>query len=386
MKVLYDFQTFFYQKFGGISKCFAELISHLPSDVDAVLGVKESDNVYLKELNLVPNLKPLHWNSEHFILPFYFKGQGKLLSICDKFEFLNTPYVVNKKYVIELLKKGDFDVFHPTYFDDYYLPYLGNKPFILTIHDMIPELFLDANHYQCRQKRLLAYKAAHIVAVSEHTKKDIMNILGIPAEKISVVYHAVNLSQIQKNASICNIDVPLPDKYFLYVGLRYDLKCFKQYLIHVASFFQKNKDVSLICTGKPFTSQELQLIMDLHLENQVFAFFLSTEQLMYAYSKAIAFIYPSRYEGFGIPILEAFAMQCPVLLNNASCFPEIAQDAACYFDIDDERSCLQAIEYIYDQTNEERNILIGKANERLKDFSWELSAKKLVDIYKNVVK
>lgn len=385
MKVLYDYQIFFSQNYGGISKCFAELISNLPKNAESVVGIKQSNNVYLKELDIVSGLQPLHWTSDNFILPFYSKIQKKLLDWSNLIPCLNTPYTINKKYSIELLQKGNFDIFHPTDLEDYYLRYLKGKPFVFTIHDMIPEILgHNPNSFQCRQKRLLASKAAHIIAVSENTKKDIIRLLNIPDEKISVVYHAAKIFSF-KNEDVIQKETNLPAKYFLYVGNRNNYKSFNDFLIQTSSFFQKNKDVNLICSGAPFNKGEKALIEKLKLSLQVNSCFFSTEQLMYAYSKAIAFVFPSRYEGFGIPILEAFAMKCPVLLNNASCFPEIAKDAALYFNLDDNYSCLKTVETVCNLSHGERELLVKKGFERFNDFSWKRSAKQLVDVYESVI-
>ena len=100
------------------------------------------------------------------------------------------------------------------------------------------------------------------------------------------------------------------------------------------------------------------------------------------YHDAVAFIYPSSYEGFGIPILEAYKANCPVMLNRASCFPEIAGDAAIYFNIDDMKSDLaEQLETLYGLNNDERNALLAKQHQRLQRYSWEQAAKALVNIY-----
>lgn len=379
MKILFDYQAFMMQNFGGVSKCFAELIYNLPPEVKYKIGIKESDNIYLHELKLVQGLKNLHWTKEHFLFPFYIKGQEKLLGFFNKTGLLQTPYVINRNYTIDLLNKKEYDVFHPTFFDDYFLPYLGEKPFVLTIHDMIPELFFSKNNFQTQKKKILAKKASHIIAVSENTKNDIIKILDIPEEKISVIYHAYDNNTPQKE------NVILPDKFILYIGMRAAYKAFEEYLIKVSPFFNKHKDIFLLCTGKPFTAKERALINKLNLTDQVKIALFSTPQLMYVYSKAIAFVYPSKYEGFGIPILEAFASECPTLLNQASCFPEIAQDAAIYFDINDEASCIQALETVSSLTPEEKNNLIQKGKKRLSDFSWEKSALQLTEVYKKII-
>lgn len=383
MKVLYDYTAFFNLKYGGIPKCFVELIKHFPLEDEAIVAIKESDNIYLKESNLIPNLDSIHWKCNKFILPFPFKGQRRLLEICKTIG-LPTPYSTNMRYAIDLIKKGDYNVFHPTGMDDYFLPYLHKKPFVITIHDMIPELLKNGDSNISRVKRKLAQKSSHIIAVSENTKADIIKLWGIPEEKITVIYHAAEKVSFGVNNLLLN-KINLPNKFFLYIGKRSGYKSFKDFLIQTSLFFQQNRDVYLLCTGSPFTKEEMILIEKLKLTSQLKSYFFTTEQLMYTYSKAIAFIFPSKYEGFGIPILEAFAMKCPVLLNNTSCFPEIAKDAALYFNLEDNTSCLHSLETIYNMSPNERMQLVQKGTERFKNFSWEKSAKQLVDVYKSII-
>ena len=109
-------------------------------------------------------------------------------------------------------------------------------------------------------------------------------------------------------------------------------------------------------------------------------------ELFSLYHHAKCFVYPSEYEGFGIPLLEAYQADCPVLLNNASCFPEIAGDAAIYFNMDSKNSNLaEQIECMLSMSTEERRTLLTKQRERLKRFSWEKSAKQLADVYQSVI-
>ena len=104
------------------------------------------------------------------------------------------------------------------------------------------------------------------------------------------------------------------------------------------------------------------------------------------YHYALAFIYPSSYEGFGLPILEAYKADCPVLLNNASCFPEIAGDAAIFFNMNEkENNFEEQFETFYYLNGSERNELIKKQKERLKRYSWDKSAKKSAEIYQRFV-
>lgn len=147
-------------------------------------------------------------------------------------------------------------------------------------------------------------------------------------------------------------------------------------------FLKFYPSVKLICTGNSFTSDELILLKKMGVYSNVMHMFVDENQLMNLYRNAIAFIYPSLYEGFGIPILEAFSMECPVLLNDKSCFPEIAAGVGMLFCLDEHKSNLVDVlkKVINFSENERKQLIIGQ-NNRLKDFSWEASAVKLSNLY-----
>jgi len=124
------------------------------------------------------------------------------------------------------------------------------------------------------------------------------------------------------------------------------------------------------------------LIEKLNLKERIIHTFVMTEELFNLYHHALAFVYPSEYEGFGMPILEAFACDCPVLLNESSCFREIGGDAALYFKMDSDKSNFVEV---YNTLQYQREMLIAKGRERLHNFSWEKSANKLADIYRQCI-
>jgi glycosyltransferase involved in cell wall biosynthesis len=142
----------------------------------------------------------------------------------------------------------------------------------------------------------------------------------------------------------------------------------------------------VICTGEPFSDEELKMLCKLGIRGHVVNMpHVSEEQLQALYQHAIAFVYPSAYEGFGIPILEAFVNGCPVLLNNASCFPEIGGDAAIYFDINNRGDLAEHLEAFLQTPEQDRKDLIARGKEQAKLFSWEESARKLSDVYKTIL-
>lgn len=384
MHILFDYQAFAIQTYGGISKSFCELISHLPQKVFWNLGVCESSNMHLHASNLIPNLPYSSLNKNSFITPRPFRGKQRLYNIINHF-FPSFPSEDNRnrQFCINLLEQNKFDIFHPTFFDDYFLPYLGNKPFVLTIHDMMPELFpqyFKRNDFQIVKKKELVKKAAAIIAVSEQTKEDIKRLLKVPEEKITVIYHGGPSITTIKECSIVNAP------YFLYVGTREAYKNFYTVLQAYKDFHKSYQNVKLICTGSSFSQKERRKIKELKLQDAVIQLSVNDKELSNLYAHAIAFVYPSLYEGFGMPILEAYAHSCPIILSNCSCFPEIAGNAATYFDAEIGSTDLtKKLQIMFKMDIQQRNNLIEAGKNRLAYFSWTKASQQLMNLYKNIL-
>lgn len=381
MKILYDYQAFQEQKVGGVSNCFAELISHLPNSVEWEIGLKESNNIHIREKQLIPNLEKERLNSENFISNKQFRGKGTIYNLLNKnFSSFPSSEHINKNYCIELLKKQDFDVFHPTFFHPYFLDFIGSKPFVLTIHDFITDKFRSPDHPQTIRRKLLALKASHIITVSEKTKQDAIDILNLSPDQISVIYHGVS---IPNNIVFKNI---IKGNYFLYVGRRNTYKNFIPMVKSMSGFLHRHPDYKLVCTAADFSKDELSIFENLKIKDQIIHVFASYVELLSLYKYAKAFIYPSLYEGFGIPILEAYAMQCPVLLTEESCFPEIAGDAAIYFKLNEKEDTFRTvIDNFVNMDKEAINSLLHKQDRRLQKYSWEKSALQLTELYDNII-
>jgi len=380
MRVLYDYQAFTLQKYGGVSRCFVELYKNLPKEVDAQILVHECDNVYLNALGFHP--KGYHFN--HFICPWHFPGKYRLHIMADRFRKHKYYPEYNTNYVFEELGKGEFDILHPTYYSDYFLPYLNGKPFVLTIHDMIPELYpqyYGQDDFQIVMKRKLAPLAKAIIAVSENTKLDIIRILGIPEKKIHVIYHGCSLPIANNTSS------PFSFPYILYVGARWTYKNFIPFVKSIAPILKRHKDLNVVCTGPKFNNSEKSLFQELGVGNRFVHQWIKNDIDLYAlYHHALCFVYTIEYEGFGIPILEAYQANCPTLLNRRSCFPEIAGDAAIYFDLDAfHTDFAEVFETFLEMDKDDRECLSEKQHQRLSHFSWEQSAIKLAQIYNSII-
>jgi glycosyltransferase involved in cell wall biosynthesis len=343
MKILYDHQVFSWQKFGGVSRYFFELIRHSKGLFDYELSGIFSENEYIKNINIY----------QEFPFKQAFPGKIKLI------KFLNTVDSIKK------IKQGNYDILHPTYFNPYLLS-IKQKPFIITVHDMIHELFPHYyNNNVIEYKKQMIHRADRIIAISESTKTDILFFYPkVDEKKIAVVYHGTPFAAIPK--------YQIKENYILYTGQREKYKNFNTFINAIHQLLLQY-DLRLICTGPSLKKEEIQLLQSLKINDRVESRFVTDDKLLDLYSKAIAFVFPSLYEGFGFPVLEAFAAGCPVVLSNASCFPEIAKDAAMYFDPYSKEDIKNVVKKIILDTTL-RDDMIDRGFIRLSEFSWEKTA------------
>lgn len=373
IKILFDPQIFNEQKFGGISRVFTEMWTEL-SDINGIqvdCPLFYTDNIHFQESQLFSNS---------------FQKKNKRLIKISKILRPYRPENLKKKNVsktIELLKAQQFDLLVPTYYDPYFIPYLGNKPFVLTVHDMIHEMlphFFENDHTTVPNKKLLIEKATKIIAISNSTKKDILTIYPqIDAAKIEVVPLAHSI----KKATTTQPE--LPKKYILFIGHRWLYKNFPFFLKAIAPVLKANPDTHLLCAGgNSFTAEELQLIGELGVKQQVVQQNFRDDELAIYYKKALFFVFPSQYEGFGIPVLESMACGCPIILANHSSFPDVAGDAAVYFELDNAQDLTDKITLLIADP-ELRAKYSHDGLEQAKKFSWKKTAKEYLKIYRKVV-
>ncbi len=366
MKILYDHQIFSSQVFGGISRYFVELFKQFDASkqVEYAMQVKWSNNFYLQ--------KSKNFTPRHFFDDLNFCGKNRLLEY------------INRYNTVRALRRSEYDLFHPTFYNPYFLKYLKSKPFVLTVHDLIHEIYpqLPNADKEVYARKLLINNAAMIITPSLNTKKDLLNFYAVDEDKIKVIYHG-----FFKITNQCKpkIDRHFPPKYFLFVGSRVFYKNFSLVVEAMDHIRAKYPNIHLICAGGgKFSEEENNLIANLNLSAKISQYNFSDDELMVAYQRAVAFVFPSLYEGFGIPILEAFSNNCPCLLAEASCFHEVAQDAAYYFDPKKSRELsVKMLEMLSDKNK--RGNLIASGQSRLKYFDWGKTAKETIDVYSQVL-
>ena len=380
IKVLYDHQIFFSQKVGGVSRYFYELIQSAHSNYSPNIAIKLHKNMYIgNEERSVPFLeKP----------PILFEQKNDILSkVKRKFNLdLDRAININKNFVLEQMIVFKPDIFHPTYYDDYFLDKIGDIPFVLTIHDMTHEIFPEhflGDNKTCFYKKKLFSAAKQVIAVSKNTKKDIMEIFEVSGEKITVVPLANSLicsSEKQNDNERSRIS----GKYILFVGGRRAYKNFMFFIASISKLLLKDPELMVICTGQLFNKFELDYLDFLGLSSKVACLSVNDDELSLLYSNAEMFVFPSLYEGFGIPVLESFACGCPALLSNAASLPEVGGEAAEYFDPKSAVGIRTVVEKVlYNSALREK--MIQKGYDRLKLFSWEETVRKTGDVYQKCV-
>ena len=361
MKILYDHQIFSQQKYGGISRYFSELMKYYyqTGDVKFDLSLKYSENFYLKNAP--------YSNHKNFFIKSSFKGKDTLLA------------KINEKNSRTALMEGNFNLFHPTYYDTYFLKYIKNKPFVLTVYDMIHEVFpkeFKNSSSFIKSKELLIKKSEKILAISNNTKKDLLKYYDIDGEKIRVIYLANPL----QSKLVLN-DLNIPENYILFIGNRGIYKNFLHFINEIRDILIRDHRLFVVCGGGGnFSKDELEEFKKLNIGNQILYRQIDDNILFNLYKNAKLFIFPSLYEGFGLPVLESFYSGCPTLLSNRSSLPEIGGDAALYFDPEKPfsiRECVETVLY----NDELRQKLIIKGYRRLENYSWEKTAKSTLEIY-----
>lgn len=368
MTILYDHQAFTMQAYGGISRYYAEVISKLQQSRQLSVRISLlsalNENLHRIHMSVARNFPGKKWIDRNY----YYRE------------------VVNKLNSRLVLSLGNYDLFHPTYYDTYFLNALGRKPFVLTVHDTIHEKFgyrfpaLTGNMPSVNDKSTLLHAASGIIAVSANTKADLIDLYAVPASKIDVIPLA---SPFTEQGGQAERDLQ-GETYLLYVGNRDAYKNFIFFIRSIAKFLGKNKQVKLVCAGGGnFSEAEAVLIKRLGLERSVIYYAVNDTVLPLLYAGAIAFVFPSLYEGFGIPVLEAMQNQCPCVLSTGGSLPEVAEQAALYFDPENSQSIVCAVEQIVFDA-QLRSRLRKAGSRRLQFFSWQRTSELTMQVYKKL--
>jgi len=270
-------------------------------------------------------------------------------------------------------------------------PPLTPCPVVLTVHDLIPLRVDDGwparevDRFQ-RAIRRSAEHARRIITVSEFTKKDLLSILKIPETKVDVVWWGVHkkIDKIPSQALENVYAAKIRDPFFVAFGGDAPRKNVPR-IIEALSYFVRevNRDVQLLLLGVNSQARAKFEAIAENLavsRNMIQIGYVPDSTVVELVARAEALVYPSLYEGFGLPILEAMAVGCPVITSSVTSMPEIAGDAALLVDPRDTRGICEAMRECY-LNDPVKQSLRARGLRRVKDFTWEKTARATLASY-----
>lgn len=360
VKVHFDSQVAALQRRGGISRYFTELMRSFQRDamhgVDLVNGYPWARNLHLIEAGLA---RPL---------PARLLQRARVVAIANRATGVDRGVPA--------------DVLHHTYYDRSYLRLSSQKLRVVTIYDMIPEilpeLFPSGNPHQDKFEFVRASDL--ILAISESTKQDLLRIYGDPGVPVVVTPLGIGEAFFIDSSPLMS----LPQSYVLFVGGRGGYKDFD---VLARAFAQARlpEHFALVAVGEePLSDSELSLLERLGIRDRVVRVSVEDAELPRVYRHAACFVFPSRYEGFGLPTLEAMAAGCVALLADVGSHPEVGGDAALYFEPGDaEQLSLLLQRVTLDRELRSRHARLGV--KRAREFSWLRTARATAQAYRQAL-
>jgi len=377
--------------------------------IDASGIVNETTGVGQYSLQLLNALSEIDTKNEyHICLQKKLNVNHPIFNLKNKQNFFfirdDVSVIGPKKqfYYYKLFRKNriEFDLLHSLNSE---LPFFNSIKSVVTFHDLKYIKYpYFLNKFSKIKSKYLKYtmikgaeKANKIIAVSQSTKKDIIHLLGIEEGKIAVIHEASNLGvYYRKNDDVLNGDIlkkySIQKPYFLYVGEKRPHKNLEGLIKAFAIFKEKydSRNSFLVLTGKKYSTYHEYITTAENLgvkDRLIFTGFIPEEHLKAIYSEAEILLLLSFYEGFGIPILEAMECGIPVITSNISSMPEVAGEAALLVDPNNIQEIAEAMNNIV-SSKTLRKQLIESGLKRVKQFSWERTARQTLKVYNEIYK
>ena len=354
----FDEQIFAIQAYGGISRMFAELAT-----------------AFIEDSTLDVELLPLNAP----IINRYVLDSDPVrarLAVRDA----QHEYRALGRYFMRLQPRRNLDIVHNTFYLPHGLAGYPGARRIVTIHDMIPELVPRTRRrldFLTLKKRYVG-RADHVICVSEATRRDLIRVFPDISAPISVIHHGVD-GRFQPGMPRINA---LPDRYVLFVGNRGQYKDADVLFRAFAALPSTHTDVKLMCVGGgPFTATEVTTLNALGIAARTVQADLSDTDMVAAYNHADVFVFPSRFEGFGMPALEAMACGTATVLTDATSLPEVGGDAAEYFPTGDHVALATIVDALLSD-EVRRTELEQRGLRRARQFTWQKAAQQHADVYR----
>jgi len=359
MKLYLDNIIYSLQKIGGISVYWYELTNKISEKIREVNFITQSDNN--KNILINQDSRNIFKNSKN-----------------EPNWGINTI----KRFLPLLIKLPHFSIFHSSY---HRISLQRNVLNIITIHDCAYERKIAQTGFSrlihLLHKHFVMRRADGIICVSENTKKDLLIYYPFVKEEIvKVIYNGVSqdFNNIEESCNLNKLLI-LPSKYILFVG---DRKPYKNFNFAVNIVKEISEMNIVIAGGKGVTKKEKLFLEEMLPGRYTFFENLNNEELNFIYKNAYCLLYPSQYEGFGIPPLEAMRSGCPVIVSHISSLPEVVGDAGIFLYKMTVEECIDKIQSLKDDDYRKMVIIRGLAQSQ--KFSWDLCAEETLKFYKKI--
>jgi len=355
VRVAFDEQIFAAQRYGGISRLFAEIARE-----------------FIADPSLAIDLQPLAAP----VVNRYLLDDPSLTRALRVTEASGSVTALGR-YFTHVRPRPQVDIIHNTF----YLPhglagYPGAKR-VVTVHDMIPELLPRTRRRLdfITLKRRYVAQADHIICVSEATRRDLLTTYPGITAPISVVHHGVDARFTPGAAAL----PMLPHRYAVLVGNRGQYKDARVLMEAFAELPDRELHLVLV-GGGALTRAEVQVLDRLGIRSRTMQVSLPDAEMPAAYGNAVMCVFPSRFEGFGLPALESMACGTPTILARGSSLPEVGGNAAWYFTPGDARELAQRMQELLDDASA-RADLSRRGIARAATFTWNATARATAAIY-----
>ncbi len=368
MRIFVDGVIFEVQPQGGISRLYSEILPRMCS-------LDDSLEIVLLTAGRVRQPLPTHARILH-------RRHLPIDSIFRPWRVWAPAYPQLRSLVQgPTLRHSHSSLWHSTY---YSMPPRWTGPMVVTVVDMIYErfshIFSTPAAERLRQRRRQCILTADmVICISRATQQDVQEFLGIDPERIRIVPLACSDHFRVTTSAVGRATGPIGCPYLLYVGMRGHHKNFRT-LMEAYSRWDRRRDVDLVAVGAPWSNEELGHLDALGISNRVQLLTnVDDERLRQLYNQASAFVYPSLYEGFGIPLLEAMACGCPVIASRIPSTLEVAQECPVYFEPTQPDDLVSALDVAVAEGRDSARVRLGL--QLVQQFSWDETAQGTLEVY-----
>ncbi len=374
LRIALDGVIYSYQQHGGITRMLSSLLPRL-------LGLDDELQIELWTWTKLAQPLPEHRGLDHRRVRFLPPPRGERLAVLHRF-LRRLTAAGNERLRRRAVAKSAADVWHATL---YWRPPDWRGRVLTTVYDLKEEVFPEQGKHKpdlLRLKRDAILAADHVLCISETTRRDVVAHYGVDERRLSVVPLGVEPELYRPDGEPIGPEMDIGGPFILFVGRR---DRFKNFDLLMAAYrrWRLRDDVRLVVTGPPFAASELQRLQASDLGESLVALpWVDEPTLARLYRSAEALIYPSLYEGFGLPLLEAMACGCPAVAARIPSSTELATDVAVFFDPTEPDSLVEAMEEAVTASRSSQRVELGIARSR--SYSWDAAARATLATYRQV--